>query len=55
MGIIENSDFWQLWQVYHNYLYYYCLKLTNNYMDAEDVLSQAMLKAWEKLDGSTVE
>ncbi|WP_079681454.1 RNA polymerase sigma factor [Planktothrix sp. PCC 11201] len=41
-------SFWQLWQKYQNYLYRRCLYWMGNPIDAEDALSQAMLKAWEK-------
>lgn len=50
-----NSDFWQLWQEYQDYLHRCCVKWMGNTIDAEDVLSQAMLKAWDKLRNSTVE
>ncbi|MBE9056960.1 RNA polymerase sigma factor [Sphaerospermopsis sp. LEGE 08334] len=50
-----NSDFWQLWQEYQDYLHRCCVKWMGNAIDAEDVLSQAMLKAWDKLRNSTVE
>lgn len=44
------STFWQQWTQYHDQLYHCCLKLMNsNPTDAEDALSQAMLKAWEKV------
>ena len=44
------SQFWQLWQEMHDPLYRCCLKLMNyNSTDAEDALSQAMLKAREKV------
>ena len=44
------SDFWQLWQEYRDYLYARCLKwMGGNPMEAEDALSRAMLKAWEKV------
>ncbi len=49
-----NSDltsvFWEQWTEYQDQLYRCCLKLMNsNPTDAEDALSQAMLKAWEKI------
>ncbi|NET08512.1 MAG: sigma-70 family RNA polymerase sigma factor [Merismopedia sp. SIO2A8] len=44
------SKFWQQWQENQDKLYRCCLKLMNfNSTDAEDALSQAMLKAWEKV------
>lgn len=45
-----NSTFWKLWQQYRDYLYRCCLKwMGGNPTDAEDALSRAMLKAWEKV------
>ncbi|WP_237397172.1 sigma-70 family RNA polymerase sigma factor [Okeania sp. KiyG1] len=42
--------FWQQWTEYQDQLYRCCLKFMNsNPTDAEDALSQAMLKAWEKI------
>lgn len=44
------KDFWSLWQQYRNDLYRCCLKwMNNNPTNAEDALSRAMLKAWEKV------
>ncbi|NEO58386.1 MAG: sigma-70 family RNA polymerase sigma factor [Okeania sp. SIO3B5] len=44
------SQFWQQWQESRGQLYRCCLKIMNsNQMDAEDALSQAMVKAWEKV------
>ena len=44
------QTFWQLWQQNQTYLYRCCLKWMNgNRIDAEEALSQAMFKAWEKL------
>ncbi|MEG3923656.1 sigma-70 family RNA polymerase sigma factor [Microcoleus sp. D3_18a_C4] len=41
--------FWSLWQQNQNDIYRCCLKwMNNNPTDAEDALSRAMLKAWEK-------
>ncbi|MCC3527678.1 MAG: sigma-70 family RNA polymerase sigma factor [Microcoleus sp. PH2017_22_RUC_O_B] len=43
------SVFWQEWQADREHLYRCCLKWMNsNPIDAEDVLSQAMLKAWNE-------
>lgn len=43
------TEFWQQWQKHRDGLYRCCLRLMNfNPVDAEDALSQAMLKAWEK-------
>ena len=42
--------FWQLWQQNRDDLYRCCLKwMGGNPTDAEEVLSRAMLKAWDKL------
>ena len=42
--------FWQQWGQHRDYLYHCCLKwMRGNAIDAEEVLSQAMLKAIEKL------
>ncbi|MDJ0697677.1 RNA polymerase sigma factor [Mastigocoleus sp. MO_188.B34] len=44
------NDFWQSWQEYRDYLYARCLKwMGGNSMEAENALSRAMLKAWEKM------
>lgn len=44
------SQFWPQWTEHQDQLYRCCLKLMNsNPTDAEDALSQAMLKAWEKV------
>ncbi|MCL1466591.1 RNA polymerase sigma factor [Argonema galeatum] len=41
--------FWQEWQAHRDHLYRCCLKWMNsNPIDAEDVLSQVMLKAWNE-------
>lgn len=46
----ETQAFWQLTQPYRNYLLRCCFKWTNgNSTEAEDLLSQAMLKALDKL------
>ncbi|HBL14620.1 MAG TPA: hypothetical protein DD379_25170 [Cyanobacteria bacterium UBA11162] len=43
------NGFWQQWQQYQDYLYRCCIKwMGGNRTDAEDALSRAMLKAWEK-------
>ena len=53
MGTVPDdtvSEFWQQWQDLQDQLYRCCLKLMNfNPTDAEDALSQAMLKAWSKV------
>ncbi|MGB3651879.1 MAG: RNA polymerase sigma factor [Rivularia sp. (in: cyanobacteria)] len=46
----EIGAFWQLWQQHRDYLSSRCLGwMGNNYYDAEDALSLASLKAWNKL------
>jgi RNA polymerase sigma-70 factor (ECF subfamily) len=48
-----DSAFWKLWQDNQDYLYRCCRKWMGNPTDAEDALSRAMLKAWEKLRDCT--
>ncbi|MBO0350875.1 sigma-70 family RNA polymerase sigma factor [Phormidium pseudopriestleyi FRX01] len=43
------SAFWQLWLQYRDELYRYCVKWMGNPTEAEDALSLAMLKAWQKV------
>lgn len=44
-----SMTFWQQWQQYRDDLYRCCVKwMGGNPTDAEDALSRAMLKAWEK-------
>ncbi|MEH2237063.1 RNA polymerase sigma factor [Nostoc sp.] len=46
----SGKRFWQQWQQYRDDLYRCCLKwMGGNLTDAEDALSRAMLKAWEKV------
>ncbi|MGB3204639.1 MAG: RNA polymerase sigma factor [Crinalium sp.] len=47
-----SSVFWEQWQQYRDYLYRCCVKWMGNPTDAEDALSQSMLKAWEKTQKS---
>ena len=43
------GDFWQLWESSQDHLYSLCLHwMGGNCHDAEDVLNQAMLKAWNE-------
>jgi len=43
-------EFWQHWQQNQDHLYRNCIKwMGGNPIDAEDALSRAMLKAWEKV------
>jgi len=45
-----SAAFWQLWEQYRDELYQCCIKwIGGNPTDAEDALSRAMLKAWEKV------
>jgi RNA polymerase sigma-70 factor (ECF subfamily) len=49
------SAFWQEWQAYRDHLYRCCLKWMNsNPIDAEDLLSQGMLKAWNEWQNSGI-
>ena len=44
------SEFWQQWLEHRDVLYQCCLKMMNfNQTDAEDALSRACIKAWEKV------
>ncbi len=44
-----STNFWQQWEQHQDYLYRCCLKwMDGNAANAEDVLSRAMLKAFEK-------
>ncbi|NET51358.1 MAG: RNA polymerase sigma factor, partial [Merismopedia sp. SIO2A8] len=46
----SEKGFWQQWQQYRDYLYHRCFRwMGGNSSDAEDALSRAMLKAWEKV------
>jgi RNA polymerase sigma-70 factor (ECF subfamily) len=50
------KGFWRQWQQYRDYLYRCCIKwMGGNPTDAEDALSRAMLKAWEKVQKIGVE
>ncbi|NES64529.1 MAG: sigma-70 family RNA polymerase sigma factor [Okeania sp. SIO2D1] len=47
-GLVD--QFWEQWTKHKDLLYRCCLRLMNfNPADAEDALSRAMVKAWEKL------
>ncbi|MEG4811906.1 sigma-70 family RNA polymerase sigma factor [Microcoleus sp. F8-D3] len=48
-----DSAFWKLWQDNQDYLYRCCRKWMGNPTDADDALSRAMLKAWEKARDGT--
>jgi RNA polymerase sigma factor (sigma-70 family) len=46
----DSRAFWELWFLHQDYLYQCCLKLMDrNVTDAQDVMSQVMLKAWDRL------
>lgn len=46
----DQDAFWPLWELHSSRLYAICLREMNrNYADAEDALTQAMLKALQKL------
>lgn len=44
------AEFWRQWQEYRDALYRLCLKMMKyNHTDAEEALSRACIKAWEKV------
>ncbi|NET65739.1 MAG: RNA polymerase sigma factor [Moorea sp. SIO1G6] len=46
----DSSAFWPLWEHYKDYLYHRCLSwMGGNTTEAQDTLSEMMVKAWEKL------
>ncbi|NEO98204.1 MAG: sigma-70 family RNA polymerase sigma factor [Symploca sp. SIO2E9] len=46
----DKSAFWNLWNRHQNYLYNLCLKwMNNNFVDTQEAMSTAMIRAWEKL------
>ena len=46
----DHSAFWPLWEQYQDYLYHRCCSwMGGNRSQAQDALSEIMLKAWEKL------
>jgi RNA polymerase sigma factor (sigma-70 family) len=50
VGQGDGSAFWALWEQHRNYLSQLCLRaMHGNRADAEDALSQAMMKAWDRL------
>ncbi|WP_199245923.1 RNA polymerase sigma factor [[Phormidium] sp. ETS-05] len=51
-GADISACFWQEWEKYKDYLYRCCLKWMGNPTDAEDALSQAMLKAYSEFQKS---
>ncbi|NET55972.1 MAG: RNA polymerase sigma factor [Symploca sp. SIO2E6] len=51
-NLVQGDDkaFWQLWELYQDYLYHRCLNwMGGNRFQAQDALSGIMLKAWDKL------
>lgn len=50
LALGEQKAFWSLWFSHQEYLYYRCINwMGGNRKDAEEALSQATIKAWEKL------
>ncbi|MCT7965687.1 sigma-70 family RNA polymerase sigma factor [Laspinema sp. D1] len=45
----QDAAFWQQWICYQDELYRDCLQYLRNPTEAEDLLSQAMLKAWKQV------
>lgn len=46
--------FWRLWDLHHGHLYHLCLwQMGGVHDDAEEALSRAMLRAFEKLPGNS--
>lgn len=46
----DTSTFWELWLRHKDYLFRICLQfMGNSHQDADDLLSEIMLKAFEKL------
>lgn len=46
----DSSAFWELWEAHKKYLYTICLRQMGGVQaDAEDALSRAMIKAWDRL------
>ncbi|WP_293063269.1 MULTISPECIES: sigma-70 family RNA polymerase sigma factor [unclassified Moorena] len=46
----DRTAFWPLWENYQDYLYHRCCSwMGGNRFQAQDALSEIMLKAWEKL------
>ena len=45
----DGTEFWKLWVQHQDYLYQRCLRwMSGNSTDAQEILSQASIKAWEK-------
>lgn len=45
----QDAAFWQQWMQHQDELYRDCLQYLRNPTEAEDLLSQAMLKAWKQV------
>lgn len=46
----DSAATWTLWQLYQPHLFDLCLqRMGGNHTEAEDVLSQAMMKVWDRL------
>jgi RNA polymerase sigma factor (sigma-70 family) len=46
----DSGAFWELWFLHQDYLYQCCLEwMGGDVTDAQDAMSQAMLKAWDRL------
>src|SRR5436305_13850172 len=46
--------FWRLWDLHHRHLYHLCLwQMGGVHDDAEEAISRAMLRAFEKLPGNS--
>ncbi|NEQ38209.1 MAG: sigma-70 family RNA polymerase sigma factor [Okeania sp. SIO3I5] len=49
----HHRDFWQIWESYQDYFYKLCLQwMRGNSHDAEDILNQAIIKAWNEWEKS---
>ncbi|MBD2139477.1 RNA polymerase sigma factor [Anabaena sp. FACHB-1237] len=53
--MLIHDTFWTLWGQNNDRLYYCCIKWLGNADDAEDALSQAMLKAQQKTNNHRIE
>jgi len=55
MGMGPFADFWNVWMEHHDYLFKQSLRfMAGNMADAEDALSQAMLKGSQHFDGEAI-
>lgn len=46
---MEKEEFWDLWEDQKKFLLSVCLKYTENYHNAQDLLSEVMVKAYKKV------